>query len=270
MKKERLIRVLTVLVLIGILSFVAFPKTGFVISQTINANQLENLKLNAQVECLQNSQCSENQECIENRCINKNEIDICKNIGFSTYSRSLKNGDSINSIKSVLTKADLPYLLSNGKLAEIIDRKLIEYFYSPVLIIGDNKIEKESQDYMIENSEPVYTYKLTFSNPVDFSNKNLHGQIIKIFGEEYVIDKNSKNSNIELVSKKKNIVLKNSENIKITEDENGNIISIEIEFNSPNKIKIKENYSESLFNKIKLSFDKADSEFVDIKIGGNC
>lgn len=272
MKKERLFGILFVLILIAGFSFIAFPKTGFVIYQTqsVNTNQLENLRIQAKVECLQNLQCSENQECMGNICIEKNKIDICQNVGLSTSVRSLKEGDSINSVKGVLTKVDLPYLLSDGELVEIVDKEIIEYFYSPVITIGNNKIEKENGEYIINNNESVYTYKLTFSNPIDFSNKNFQGQTLRILGEEYMINKNSDNLNIELISKNKNLILKNSGDVKITKDENGNIISIEIYFNSLNKIKVKESYSDSLFNKIKLSFDNANNDFTNIKVGENC
>ena len=271
MKKGLLFGILFILVLIGALSFIAFPKTGFSIqTQALSQNTLENLKLKAQVECLQNSQCSENQECMENRCMNKNEIDVCQNVKLSTASRNLKEGDSINSIKSVLTKKDLSYLLSDGELVEIVKGGLIEYFYSPVILIGNNKIENENGNYVVKNDEPLYTYKLTFSNPVDFSNKNIQGQAIRIFGEEYIIKSNSDDSEIKLSSKNNNLNLKNKGSTKIIKDNEEKVIAIEIDFNSLNKIKVKENYSELFFNKTRLSFDNIDNEFADVKIGGNC
>ncbi len=271
MRKERLVAILAVLIIAAGLSFFVLPKTGFAVhTQALGESGLENLRIQAQVECLQNSQCSENQECIGNICVEKSQIDVCQSTGLSTASRNLKEGDSINSIKSVLTKKDLPHLLSEGELVEITNEKTIEYFYSPVILIGNNKIERNNEIYEISNGESMYTYKLFFSNPVDFSNKNLHGQTLRIFGEEYLIDKNSDNSNVELISKNKNLKLKDANNIKIIRDENGNVIAIEIYFNSLNKIKIDEDYRESLFNKTKISFDNINSEFADIKIGGVC
>lgn len=271
MQKERWIRILIILIIGGILSFFVFFSSSFAIqTSALNQNELENLKLKAQVECLQNSQCSGSQECLGNQCVEKSEIDSCKNVGLSTASRNLKEGDSINSVKRVLTRIDLPYLLSDGELVDIVDGKAVEYFYSPIITVGDNKIEKENGDYIIKNDGPLYTYKLTFSNPVDFSNKNIHGQVLKILGEEYLIGKNSDNSNIELISKNKNLKLKDADNIKITHDENRNVLSIEIDFDSLNKIKVRENYSDSLLNKTKLSFDNFSGEFADVKIGGIC
>ena len=164
----------------------------------------------------------------------------------------------------------MPYLLSDGEFVEVINNKPIEYFYSPAILIGDNRLEKEIGVYSIKNDNPLYTYKLMFSKGVDFSNKNIQGQILKILGEEYIIDAGSSNSNIKLVSDKKIINLQDSDNIKITKDDEGNIIMIGIKFNSQNSISVNDNFSDSTFNAIKLSFKHADDNFVDVRIGGAC
>jgi len=260
--------ILIVLTLI-ISAIVIFPKTGFV-TQSLNANNLENLRQKAEVECLQNSQCPENSSCVGNKCIDKKEIDLCQSVSLSTPTRKIKKGDSINSIKEVLTKAQLPFLLSDGELVEEINNELIKHFYIQIILIGEDKIEKENQDYLIENNQPIYTYRLIFSNGVDFSDKNIQGQVLGILGEEYTISSNSDNSNIYLVSKNKKIVLKDSEDIKITQNEEGKIIMIEISFFSNNKIKTKENHIDSVFNKIKFSFNNADDNSADVRIGGSC
>lgn len=89
-------------------------------------------------------------------------------------------------------------------------------------------------------------------------------------GEEYVIDGSSKNSAIKLVSKKKTIELQDGDNIKITKDENGNVIIIEINFSSLNKIKNTEAKADSVFNSSKIFFKFDKNNFADISIGGNC
>jgi len=269
MKKGVLGVLITLILAIVISSFIIFPKTGFAI-KPINKVTLESLRQKAEVVCLQNSQCLEGSECVNNACVNKNEIDICQEISLSTPTRKIKNGDSINSVKKILTGEELPYLLSRGELVEIVNNKTIEYLYSPVILIGDNKIEKENQEYQVSIDEPIYTYRLTFSKGVDFSNKNIRRQSLRILGNEYIIGSNSDNSNIYLVSDKKNILLQNKNNIKIIQNEKKNIMSIEIIFFSWDNIKVSNYFIEPTFNSIKLSFNNADDYFADVRVGGVC
>lgn len=268
MKRKGVVILLLSFIFISVLIFTIFPKTGFAV-KSIDAFHLENLRALAQVECLQNSQCLNDSECVNNVCVEKKEINPCKTVSLSTNPTPLRIGESINTAKKGLTREDLPYLLSDGELVEIVDNKSIEYFYSPILLIGNNKIEEENQDYLIKNNEPQYTYKLTFSKPVDFSNKNIQGQTLRILGNEYLISSNSDNSNIYLVSDKKNIKLQEEQDIKIIKDENGKIFEIEITF-PQNNLKVNENFTELTFNTIKLSFNSVSNGIADLKIGGNC
>jgi len=267
---KRKVAIFLSLIFVGILIFMIFPKTGFV-TQSISGTYLENLREKAGVECLQNSQCPNNTECIDNVCINKKEVNLCKSISLSSPTRQIKVGDSTNSIKEILTKTDLFSLLSGGELVEIISGKTIEYFYSSSIILGDNNIEQDNNGVLtIQNNEPLYTYKLIFSTGVDFSNKNIQGQALKILGNEYIIGPNSKNSAIELIFDKKTITLQEKNNIKITIDKTGNVIMIEISISSQDKIKNGESNTDSIFNFSKLSFNSADNNFANIEVGGNC
>lgn len=273
--KKGVFGILIVLICIGILIFVIFPKTGFA-AQSSEKVSLETLKLNVGVECLQDSQCSEDAKCLNNLCINKKEINTCEEASLSTPTRKIKVGESINSIKGVLTKTQLPYLLSGGELVEVIDNKAIEYFYSSFIIVGNNNLERESESYSISNGNPIYTYQIIFSNGVDFSNKNIQGQKLRIFGEEYTIGSNSDNSKVELISDTKTINLQEGSNMKITKDENGNVIMIEIDFSSESKVGINEDFADSTFNSIKLSVSPSselipsEDNFVEVKVGGVC
>lgn len=184
---------------------------------------------------------------------------------------SIEVGKPINIAKKVLTRKDLPYLLSDGEIVEIIDDELIEYLYSPVILIGENKIEKKDNDYFIKtNNESIYTLRISFSIGIDFSSKNIQGQVLRVLGKEYVIGKDSTNSVIELVSDKKTIKLQNEENIKITQDKNGNVIIIEISFSPQNNIKVEENFAELTFEAVKLSFNNVNGDFADVEIGRKC
>jgi len=293
MKKRLLIGVLTSTIVLIILILVILPKstiTGFSIYQnTVNEEFLDTLKIKAGVECLKNSQCSEGYGCVDNKCVEESKIDVCKRIKLSGGARKLKQGDSMNSIKSVFTDGQLPYLLSDGEIVEIVDDKLIEHFYIQAIFIGDNTIEKENDNYVINNSAGnVFTYKLIFSKGVDFSSKNIQGQVLRILGKEYVIDSKSDNSEIILVSDNKKLKLEDGKKtkvkrglffsevkgnfVKINKGEGGKVIGFEIGFDmDEKKLKVKESYKESVFEGVKISFDDVnDYGFADVKVGGRC
>ncbi len=142
MKRGILFLGMLVLVIVSII-FIILPKinlTGFT-TQSIDASQLEELRLKAEVECLQNSQCPEGFGCVGNVCVDEKEIDVCQDFKLYSGGTRLGVGQPINSVKEVLTDGQLPYLLSDGEIVEDVNGKLIEYFYIQVILIGENKIE---------------------------------------------------------------------------------------------------------------------------------
>lgn len=294
MKNNALLRnVLIVLLSLIVLSFI-LSKTGFAIYQAsaISEEYLETLRLKANVECLQNSQCLEGYECMNTKCVNIDSVNLCPDTSLSTSATPLKVGDSINSGKRVLSYSDLPYLLADGRIVEIVNNETIEYLYSPAILIKDSKIEKENGNYVIKqksNSE-VLVYRFSFSKNVDFSSKSMKGQALRILGKEYVIGDDSTNSAIYLIADKEKIELESGGNVRIgtfskavegtsvnmLKDERG-IAMFEIIFkmqgninNNKYSIGTGEKYIDPVFNTVKLSFNNVNNEFADIRIGGNC
>ena len=288
MGNKKYIAFLLVLVIISTLSFVLSQNNPVVYQgDIINENYLESLRLEANVECLQNSQCSEGYECVANKCLETKKINNCKDIGLSTSTRRLKDGDFLNAYKRVITGAQLSDLLTNGELVEVVDNQLIEYFYTQVILIGNSKIEKEDLDYLIKtnSNEPIYILRITFSKSVDFSSRNIQGQVLRILGKEYVIGTDSTNSVISLISNTEEIKLEKLKNVKmnsnslsgtianIEKDSNGEVAVFEIAFNMPDNsnIKVGKNAADSVFDAIKLSFNSVDvNDFADVRIGGKC
>jgi len=270
MKKGVLVWGLFILVVVSTILFI--PKlnfTGFAI-KTIESSYLEELRLNVEVECLQNSQCNEGFECVGNKCIDEKEIDICQEFKLYSGGTKLKIGEPINSVKNVITHAQLPYLLSSGEIVEEINKELIEHVYLQIIFIGENKIEKENEEYSIKiDNEPAYVYKLVFSKAVDFSSENIQGQVLRILGKEYIIGDKSDNSKIYLVSEDKEILLKDGENVKVNVNERGDVLAFEIGFDLQNNLKVKEDVLDSVFDSIKFSFNDFNN-FADVRIGGNC
>jgi len=295
MEKRILVIIFVCLIIIS-LSLIILPKstiTGFSVYQnSVNEEYLDALKVKAKVECLKNSQCSEGFECVENKCVDKKEVDVCEEVRLYSDGTKLRLGYSLNSVKRVFTDGQLPYLLTDGEIVEIVNEKLIEYFYVQAIYIGDNTIENENSSYVINNSgNNIFTYNLIFSKAVDFSSENIQGQALRILGKEYVIDKKSDNSKIILVSDDKKIRLEDWKKakvkrglffnevkgnfVKINKGEGGKVIGFEIGFDleskDEKKLKIRESYDESVFEGVKISFDNVnDYGFADVRIGGRC
>ena len=272
--------ILVVTFIVAILAFFVLPKTGFTVLQSdvLTESDLENLRQQAKVECLQNSQCSQGYECVDNFCIEKNKIDLCQSVKLSTGAQPLEVGKPINSAKRVLTRSDLPYLLSDGELVKIEGENITKYFYSPVIIIGENVIDHDNgvNEIRIKENTPIYKYKMFFSNYIDFSDKDFHGQSLRILGKEYIIGSNSNNEEVELISTEKTVNLKDENNLRLIKNNEGKVESFEVYFNpqavSVSGIKEGENFSVNTnFNPIDLKFNAVDSRgFADISIGGNC
>ncbi len=280
LKKRYLIFGLLILILLGASIFkVILPIIGFSIFQKdiVNEKYLENLKLNVGLECLKNSQCDKGSECVDNSCIEKLKINDCESTDLYFRAIKLMRGDSINSLKSIITDTELPYLLPDGELVEIVEGKIIEHFYTQTIIIGNNPIEEDKGYYLIKtkSDEPIYTYILTFSKDVDFSNKKIQGQVLRILGKEYVIGSKSNNDKIELISEDKKITLEDNNNkISILKSSEDNVLSINVPFYVDSKvgnIKAMGNNVDNIFDSVKLSFNYVSTEgFADVKIGRNC
>jgi len=278
--------------LIVFMSFImlgfGLAQTGFVTSQEqINQDYLETLRAQANLECLQNSHCSQGYECIDNSCINSEEINLYQKVRLSSNSKFLKVGRPINFAKRVLTKNNFPYLLASGEIDEMVDDELVRLLYSPAILIGENLVIKENENYFIKpnKDKPLFTYRFTFSKPVDFSNKNIQGQALRILGKEYIIGDDSSSSTIQLISEGKNIKLQDGKKIKtgffsfadktlvhLEKNKQEEILGFDIDFIlKENKINVAENYVGEYFDNVKLEFEEIDAyELSEITFGGNC
>src|SRR3989344_174350 len=107
---------LIVLFVLGI-SFVLSERISWEYAVTsISASSQEDLRSQAQVECLSNSQCLGESECLENKCIDREKINLCQNIKLVPTSQNLSKNDSINKFRDTFTDGALPYLLTDGTI----------------------------------------------------------------------------------------------------------------------------------------------------------
>ncbi len=256
-------------------------------STPIDSAYLEKAKIGLNLECLQDSQCSEDYECIKTACVPKESIDICKDIALAPMSRPLFIGNSINMQREVFTETLLPHLLADGSLIELINDEPFEYKYAQMLYIGNRKLVNEDGKTLIktQNSDDfLYKYVIYFSQDMDFSNKNLQGQVLKLLGKEYIIGSESTDSDLYLISNDRRISLQDGKEaivgnelvsgtkVNMIKGESGGIVSIEILFDEGNdkiSLAVGESYSDPLFNSIELNFNSYFDK-AGLMIGGKC
>ena len=274
---------LIVLFVLGI-SFVLSERISWEYAVTsISASSQEDLRSQAQVECLSNSQCLGESECLENKCIDREKINLCQNIKLVPTSQHLSKNDSINKFRDTFTDGALPYLLTDGTIVAVIGKNLTIYEYVQVIKLGNKKLSF-NQEIPVINSEgnkdePLYILGIYFSNGIDFSNENIKGQSLRILGKEYVIGDKSTNSVIYLISEDRKIKLRDEqkiilgsqsiENVKVTfrKDVRGHVLGIEMSFVSEDKRSnyIEDKHLDPVFNAIEISLNQNN-----MKIGGYC
>jgi len=238
--------------------------------EEINENYLNELKEQAKVECLQNSQCSEGFDCVDNSCIDRTKIDLCKKVSLSTNARPLIIGNPINSAKRILTKTDLRDLLTDGEIIEINERReVVKHPYTSYIEVGDALVKEGIENYVVGGEdELLFSYKLVFSKSIDFSKSQIHGQVLRIFGKEYLIGSDSTNSVIILISENKTVEL-SDKNIVIERDSGGFIYSFEKKFEG--SLGVGEKHSDTFFEEVELSFNSLDiNGLADVTFGGIC
>jgi len=263
-----------VLVCIGVFSFVISGVGSYQV-EDVDVEYLEGLRMRAGVECLVDSQCGEGFGCVDNVCVWEGEIDICEKVNLSLSTEKLIVGSSIGSAKKTINKINLPALLSDGKIVEVVDGEVVEYFYKQFVLMGNNEIMENENGRFIDNSGEIYRYELIFSSGVDFSSDRIRGQVLEILGREYVIGKDSDNFAIYLGSENKAFRFEegvraslfskvDGVRVDIIRDVSGNVIKIEIGFDAGDDLSFGEDYVNPVFDLFEISFDD------DVSVGGSC
>lgn len=102
--------------------------------------------------------------------------------------------DSLNSIKSVVTKADLPQILKAGSFSGNVDASTsftIDIGSNPKTTFAKQPTSSNDPVYALTTSTTqanyIYNSTVTFSKAVNFSHADSEGQDIKLFGVGYTV-----------------------------------------------------------------------------------
>lgn len=274
-----------------------FAVVGLVLSQSqvikyninpIDKNHLESLRVQLNIECLQNSQCSDGYECIDGNCIRNEEINSCRDISLAPVSRPLFIGQPLNMYREAFTETNLPHLLADGIIAVLENDNITEYNYAQIIFSGNAKLRNENGQVVFRATENpndfFYKYRLYFSNDFNFSSNQIRGQVLRILGDEYVIGNDSTNSDLYLVSNERQIKLESNRRVMVGQNEvsganvqmimgDTGVEVIEIIFNKEGverqTVSSGNSYVDPVFNSSSLSFNSY-TDRASITLGGNC
>jgi len=168
------------------------------------------------------------QGCSNGACINKEPIpaELCESVSLTSASQKIFLGDSINKVRTVITKGELPQILASSIFGT-------NYQYVQFINLGTYpKITKEKQPTSNDDEQigiklsptiynPAYTAVIAFNRAVDFTDKTLWGEEINLFGESFLISPETGQSNFPGL-----ILLRNAVKTTLTNDNPTESVSI--------------------------------------------
>jgi len=102
--------------------------------------------------------------------------------------------DSLNTVKNVLTKANLPTVLKDGSFSGIVDASItqtIEIGFNPRFQFKKQPTSSDDPGYGLTTSTTlanyIYNASATFSKAVDFTNASSEGEEIVLFGQTFTV-----------------------------------------------------------------------------------
>lgn len=151
-------------------------------------------------------------------------ISVSGGVELSTSNRALYFSEPINKAKTTLTSKDLPNVLASGS---VVDDQGNEYNYDQYIEIGGRTITfgtsgadlDDPADYIdigTSASSPLYTYKVYFNDPINFSDSDVKGNTIELAGVTYTIGPQTTNTNIQLYGSMNTQTLNEGDEITVT------------------------------------------------------
>lgn len=130
------------------------------------------------------------------------EVSVSGGVSLSTPNTKIFGGDTINAAKDTLTSDDLPTILASGTFE---DDNGDSYDYDQYLVIGDSNVSLSGSDdddilgedpaILIDigtsSGTPTYTWRVVFNDDLNFSDSDVDGNDIELFGTSFTISADS-------------------------------------------------------------------------------
>lgn len=161
-------------------------------------------------------------------------------VNLATSNTKIYMGSMINTARKVITKSELPNILSKGIFT---DDAGTDYSYTQHLTLNGLDVEFSRSGNLDEptvhvdvgagtrmnDKTPLYNYSISFSKAVDFSNdEDVQGQTINIMGQDFIIGSGSTEEIVYLHGEGKAVSIKEGENISVMIGDTEYSISLEM------------------------------------------
>ena len=127
------------------------------------------------------------------------DVSVSGGVSLSTANTKIFGGDGIDTAKDTLTSEDLPTILASGQFE---DDDGNTFDYDQYLVVGDSVVALSNSGDDLDDPEIViqvgttdtdgaYTMRIVFNDDLNFSDADVDGNEIELFGTEYTISSDS-------------------------------------------------------------------------------
>jgi hypothetical protein len=130
------------------------------------------------------------------------EVSVSGGVSLSTSNTKLFGGDAISTAKDTLTEADLPTILASG---EFEDDNGDAFEYDQYIVVGGSLIALSNSnddeflnedpadiiDIGTNSGAPAYTWRVVFKDDLNFSDSDVDGNELEMFGTSFTISADS-------------------------------------------------------------------------------
>jgi hypothetical protein len=127
------------------------------------------------------------------------DVSVSGGVSLSTANTKIFGGDSINVAKDTLTSDDLPSILASGTFE---DDDGNTYDYDQYIVVGSSAVALSNSGDDLDDpalliqigtayGSPAYTMRVVFNDDLNFSNSDVDGNEIELFGTTYTVSSDS-------------------------------------------------------------------------------
>ena len=127
------------------------------------------------------------------------EVSVSGGVSLSTANTKIYAGDTINTAKDTLTSEDLPTILASGTFE---DDDGNTFDYDQYIVVGSSVISLSNSGDDLDDpasliqigttaGSPAYTMRIVFNDDLNFSDSDVDGNTIELFGTPYTVSSDS-------------------------------------------------------------------------------
>jgi hypothetical protein len=176
--------------------------------------------------------------------------------------------DSLNTVKSVLTKSDLPTVLSDESFSGNVDASVTQQITLgsfPKVVYAKQPTSDDDPNFALQLSTTaaniIYNASATFSKAVNFSHSDSQGQTLTLFGQKYTVSADTSATSLVLLQSAEKISLDSESNPSQEVTIGGETYTVELVSSSDDAATIK--VTDSAGNSESKEISEADSKKVN-------